>query len=130
MNIAVDYDETWTADPETFAKIVTLFQQQGHSVAIVTLRDQTTRSCVEIRGSLMKHLPRMHGEVPIIFSNGHWKTEATKAAEFPVDVWIDDSPQLIGPPFTLRDMRAYWEEHDFDPRKGFGGYGKGKKEEA
>lgn len=87
MIIAVDYDGTYAADPETFNKVIEVFQAAGHTVICVTGRD----------GGAMGDIVRATiGQlIPCIFAGKDWKVDAAKTAGYDVDVWIDDNPGMI-----------------------------------
>lgn len=89
MIIAVDYDGTYAADPNTFNKIIKLFQEAGHTVICVTGRS----------GGAMGDIVRATiGQlVPCVFAGGDWKSDAAKKAGYNVSVWIDDMPGMISP---------------------------------
>lgn len=94
---AIDFDGTYTADPELFKAFVGLLKARGHIPIMVTGRpaeygmDEAPKALV---GDLM----------PIIFAGGEWKIDAAKAAGYEVDIWVDDLPQFIRPPFTMKEM--------------------------
>lgn len=89
MIIAIDYDNTYTADPETFNKVITLFKEAGHDVICVTGRDDGVLG-VPVRNSIGKL-------IPVIFAGSTWKREAARKRGYIVDVWIDDMPSMIDP---------------------------------
>lgn len=89
MIIAIDYDNTYTADPETFNKVIATFKEAGHDVICVTGRDDGVLG-VPVRNSIGKL-------VSIIFAGSKWKREAAKKCGSLVDVWIDDMPSMIDP---------------------------------
>lgn len=83
MKIGLDFDDTYTEDPEGWQKFVALMQGRGHTVTIVTFRpDDQDNADVHAAAELM--------EVPVVFTNGKQKMHC-----FDADVWIDDSPQMV-----------------------------------
>jgi len=76
MNIALDYDKTYTNDPELWDSFIRLSVDRGHSVAIVTMRYPS--ECV---GEM---------QVPVIYTSRKAKQDFYSA-----DVWVDDSPVHI-----------------------------------
>lgn len=84
MKIAVDYDGTYSVDPELFSIFIRIAQQRGHEVYIVTMRydSEAERICHVVpckvfytgRNAKMKHMADL----------GH---------EF--NIWIDDMPHLL-----------------------------------
>lgn len=86
MIIAVDYDNTYAADPETFNKVIEVFKNAGHTVICVTARPDTMGHPV---------LNSIGKLVPVVFAGTEWKRDAAKARGYKVDVWIDDSPEYV-----------------------------------
>lgn len=84
--IALDWDNTFTADPPLWLGFIKEAQKR-HRVFIVTAR------------------PPEHGEeirqamdplgVEIIFCSGQPKIAVTDEAQVSIDIWIDDMPELL-----------------------------------
>lgn len=89
MIIAIDYDNTYTADPESFNKIIKILLDQNHQVICVTGREDAGVMAAPVMESIGKL-------VPVIFAGKEWKRDAAKRRGWNVDVWIDDSPEYIG----------------------------------
>lgn len=95
MLIAVDFDDTFTADPEFWRQVVALGKARGHSFVCVTgrsdrpmLSDPTRHWGDEVReaiGDLM----------PVVFAGSGWKRDAAAKAGYGVDVWVDDHPEWV-----------------------------------
>lgn len=77
MKIALDYDNTITADPGLWSAFAELALSKGHSVTIVTSRDE-----------VFAPLPEMG--IPIVYC-----AYKAKARCFQADIWIDDDPRRI-----------------------------------
>ena len=84
---SIDYDGTWTSDPEAFRAFSALLRRRGHRVLVITAR---------VSG---------HGEVErecgpfvdrVLFSGANYKREHARAHGEIVHVWIDDMPEMIG----------------------------------
>jgi hypothetical protein len=86
MIVAIDYDNTYSADPSTFDKIIVLFKQAGHTVICVTGRSAAMGQPV---------LNSIGKLVPVIFAGADWKRDAAAKRAYKVDVWIDDTPSSI-----------------------------------
>lgn len=83
MKIALDYDETFTNDPELWISFVINAKNNGHSVSFVTYRNSNwNNSDIEEYAKIL--------DICIVFSNGRQKAEV-----FDADVWIDDKPVNI-----------------------------------
>lgn len=88
MIIAIDYDNTYTASPDMWNEAIKLFQSAGHTVICVTARP-------EIMGQpVMDSVGKL---IPVIFAGAEWKREVAVRRGYKVDVWIDDSPEYVGP---------------------------------
>lgn len=90
MIIAIDYDNTYTVDPEFWNKFILEAEEAGHKVICVTGRDNLedwARSVNESIGKLC----------PVVFAGSRWKREAALAQGWKVNVWIDDMPEMVGP---------------------------------
>lgn len=87
MIISIDYDDTWSADPQVWSQVAKLFRSRGHTVILVTNR-------YEIFGKpvLRACSGRVHN---IIFAGSKPKRDAAKEQGYEVDVWIDDYPESI-----------------------------------
>ncbi len=104
MIVAIDYDNTYTADPETFEKVIALFLAAGHTVICVTGRSNDGVMDIPVRNSIGKL-------VPVIFAGPEWKADAARKMGYEVNVWVDDIPNMISPqnmmsPRNLRGTRG------------------------
>ena len=76
MLLALDYDNTYTADPAMWDDFIQLAQDHGHEVKIVTMRHP--------------HEPVAGLQIEIVYTGRKAKASAVSA-----DIWIDDSPAWI-----------------------------------
>ncbi len=83
MMIALDYDLTFTADPEGWRAVVELMTARGHRFVCVTGREQPP-------GADEPRIP-----MPIVCAGSELKSRAAARAGHAVDVWIDDCPGTI-----------------------------------
>lgn len=95
MTFAIDFDDTFTADPALFTAFITFAKARGHRCVCVTARadrvmyTDPSRHCGdEVRAAL-------NGLMPIVFSGGDPKEVAAAMAGYAIDVWIDDNPAAI-----------------------------------
>ena len=89
MNIAIDYDDTYTAAPRLWQILIDGADFLGHNVYIVTCRHDTPENREEVRVEFVK--PHRH-----IFTGlaaKRWFCEHQKGIQ--IDVWIDDRPETI-----------------------------------
>lgn len=87
MNIAIDYDDTYTADPGLWDQFIASARERGHKVWIVTCRRDTPENREEV-------------QVPgcrVFFTNLGSKLDFVKVkrAGMKIDIWIDDDPRCI-----------------------------------
>ena len=76
MFIALDYDKTYTADPDLWNDFIVIAQKRGHTVKIVTMRSPEET----IVGA----------PVDVVYTSRKAKASVVEA-----DIWIDDSPSWI-----------------------------------
>lgn len=83
MRISLDYDATYTVDPVGWNKFIDLMQLRDHEVVMVTFRGDDTP--VEIEPPIKVYYT---GAKP-----KRWFMN--EVIGLPIDVWIDDYPDLI-----------------------------------
>lgn len=89
MNIAVDFDDTYTRDPSLWDNIIRLAQANGHKVYCVTARanpndDQVLNSIGKVVGRENCYFTAMQGKRAYMYANN-----------IVIHVWIDDMPDMI-----------------------------------
>ena len=86
MNISLDYDNTYTRDPDSWNHFIYIMSAAGHRVYCVTLR--TPEQGDEVRNSIGRlvdcHFTSMQSKSKYMFARG-----------ISIDVWIDDMPICI-----------------------------------
>lgn len=86
MIIAIDYDGTYSRDPQTFDTIIALLKSAGHTVICATYRSaDNIQPVIDSIGKLC----------PVILAGNGWKREAAEKAGYKVDVFVDDMPSSI-----------------------------------
>lgn len=88
MQIAVDFDGTFTEDPMAWAAIINIMQRAGHSVVCITSRRDTPAA----RRDMSLVLPH---SVPVYFAYGMTKQACAEMHGLTVTVWVDDCPASI-----------------------------------
>ena len=83
----LDYDGTWSADPEAFRAIATMLRSRGHRVLLITAR-------MSGHGDVLRECERHVDRV--MFSGAHYKRALAQLHGESVDIWIDDNPEMIG----------------------------------
>lgn len=91
MKIALDYDKTYTEDPDFWRAFIILCQMHGHDCRIVTVRDD--------RPGLDRTQPLidLEGVLPVIYTRGvakRWYCDQFTDGWRP-DIWVDDNPDNI-----------------------------------
>lgn len=90
MMIALDYDDTYTRDPDGWDQVVAFLRSRGHTFVCVTGRSETA-------------YPRGRApDMPFVFAPDQMKSGAAHRAGYNVDVWIDDNPGTICQPQILQ----------------------------
>ena len=87
MNISLDYDETYTRDPEFWDLVISAAHYQDHKVYCVTMR--SAAECDDVFASLMN---KVDG---IFCTNRQAKEKYMFKEGIMIDVWIDDMPFFI-----------------------------------
>lgn len=90
MKIALDYDGTYTLDPEGWDRFITLMELRGHRLVCVTARHKPPE------------LDRLQIPIPIVCVPDGYKRRGALAAGHKIDVWIDDEPGMIEESMILR----------------------------
>lgn len=89
MIIALDFDETFTADPALWATFIASAHQRGHTVICVTAR---RGKFLEDRLEVCSALP---DGVATYFAYDTPKRTFMAQQGIEVDIWIDDTPEGI-----------------------------------
>lgn len=93
MILALDYDGTYTADPDLWLAFVRGAKQRGHAVHVVTMRYES-----EIYGGARaaKMDWRLMAFVDsIVFTGRKAKKPVCEERGLKIDVWIDDNPGAV-----------------------------------
>lgn len=98
MKIALDYDDTFTSDPELWEFFIEKAKLRGHEISFVTFRWEPTEGYdPKHNADIKQDASRLN--IPIVFTHGQ-----QKAKHFDADIWIDDMPEVIPHAHTLWDM--------------------------
>ena len=90
--VAVDYDDTFSACPETWSKVVDVLRAAGANVFCVTFRPPT--------------MPVADFPGRVFYTSGQLKADYMHDRKQDVHVWIDDRPELIGENPMRRMLRT------------------------
>ena len=83
MNISIDYDGTYTRNPEMWESIIKTMREHGCEVFCVTKRWESEGDDISINA-------------PVIHATKS-KLEAVASSGVSIDIWIDDKPHTITP---------------------------------
>lgn len=96
MKIALDYDETFTADPKLWLKFINDCQLRGHEIMVVTYRD--------VGIPVEDEMP-----IDVYYTAYRSKRDYMSSLGIHIDIWIDDSPEAIVSDSTWNDAdRERW----------------------
>lgn len=85
LSIALDWDGTFTEDPDLWRLFVSTAKQRGHAVYFVTARHPS--------GEVEDEARRLGIEA--VFTGGRPKIASADAQGLLINVWIDDLPGLL-----------------------------------
>lgn len=88
MIIAIDFDNTFTADPDMWKELILIMLAKGHKVICLTNRSNMGEMGAEV-------IRAIDNLIPIVFAGQAWKNDAALKAGYKVEVFIDDSPETI-----------------------------------
>lgn len=88
MTISLDFDDTFTADPELWTAFVQQAHARGHTVLLTTNRPWAFRREVH---KAVAGLPFRE----VIFAGRTPKRLAARQRGYEVDVWVDDLPHTV-----------------------------------
>lgn len=86
MIIAIDFDKTFTEDPQLWLSFIHNASLRGHEIICATSRKEYSNDM------------NRHGwpiQYPIVYCWGQFKEHACAKAGYKVDIWIDDIPGMI-----------------------------------
>lgn len=91
MNIAIDFDNTLTADPDLFCVFAEYAKKLGHRVFIVTQRQRTEENVNEIE----EYLAERDCKICVYYTEMQSKLDYMKNRGVKVAIWIDDDPEAL-----------------------------------
>ena len=100
LNISLDYDNTYTADPKGMKALIRCLQSSGHTVFCVTMRHAEIDWNEDFKELKEKY------DVETIFCDGRAKRKVTQDRNIGIDIWIDDTPKGVDEdsPFTGQEL--------------------------
>lgn len=89
--IAMDFDDTFTADPELWSKFIQDGKSRGHRFYCVTARRDTEENV-----DIINHwFDKWECQMPIVFANLCSKVDTMEKRGIKVDIWIDDATYAL-----------------------------------
>ncbi len=82
MKIALDYDGTYTIDPDFWNDFIALAKEYKHEIKCVTMRRYPDEQIT---------IPT----IPVTYTNRQAKMAYCKEHNIQIDIWIDDKPGWI-----------------------------------
>jgi len=89
MQIGLDFDDTYTLDPEAWNTFIRYFVSRGHVVYCTTYRGP------EKSAEVYATIGEVVGRDRCFFTNGTPKKQYMRSHGILIDVWIDDKPKKI-----------------------------------
>lgn len=89
--IAIDFDDTFTADAPLWAEFIFNAVLRGHSVYCVTARRDSEENLEDIQETFATY----DLSLPIVFCNMGSKLWTMEQRGVHVDIWIDDAPHSL-----------------------------------
>lgn len=114
MKIALDFDNTYTLNPNLWIAFIDDVRDSGGDVYIVTVRHEYW-DAHPLLDELMGRLGVM-----VVFTDGRAKWEFCEELGLSIDVWIDDRPQTIHNNSTWSHESpelAAWRQENYDRLK-------------
>jgi hypothetical protein len=82
LGVCVDYDDTFSTNPELWTKIIEMMREAGAHVFCISLR--------------FPNFPIGNFPGEVYYASGQLKWEFAESLGLKVDIWIDDWPAVIG----------------------------------
>lgn len=89
MNIAIDFDGTYTADPQLWNLFIMQAKSLGHKIYCVTMRYADEKEAAIVQNTIGNYCDE------IIYTARIAKKEITNNLNIKIDIWIDDNPAWI-----------------------------------
>lgn len=90
LNIAIDFDDTFSTDPQMFKEIIKIFRSRGHNVYLVTYRCGDINHVSNL--DIFAYQSNFDG---IFFTQYESKKDFMDKQKIKIHIWIDDNPYSI-----------------------------------
>ena len=88
LTIAIDFDDTFTADTQAWTQVIKVLQSFGHLIFCVSAR-------TDFEGNRRELLNALPDGVMVFLTGERQKSTFIQEQGFHVDIWIDDIPSAI-----------------------------------
>lgn len=106
MRISLDYDDTYTKDPEFWDEFIHNCRASGYEIMIVTFRDPSIPIEIYPEG------------VNVYYTSYRAKRRFMLDEGIEIDVWIDDSPEcIVSDSSWSYEERERWKNENLSHRK-------------
>lgn len=105
LNFGIDFDDTITEDIDCFGQMFKTMQDSGHNIIVVTGRSKVGHWEKEVY-DVLEYLQQKYNlnNIPVVFAGSEWKKQAAKNAGYPINIWVDNSPEYIAKQYILHNM--------------------------
>jgi hypothetical protein len=93
MNIALDFDQTYTEDPPLWDRFIFNSKARGHKVYLVTSRPEKLPNYPDLNADIDEFL--LIHDIEVIYCSGGQKSYEVSSRGIFINVWIDDCPEGI-----------------------------------
>jgi hypothetical protein len=93
--LALDYDGTFTADPDLWLLFIKAAQERGHQVIVVTMRYKTEQYGNPTNGFEPMDTRLLDSVDRVIFTDRRAKKLFVTQLCVNIDIWIDDEPKWL-----------------------------------
>lgn len=100
MRFSLDFDGTYTADPEMWKQWIALVTSLGHEVFCITYRPSHRMQKVH------DSIGQVIGIDKCVSTGGTAKKKHVEKIGLKIDVWIDDTPEMLITPTQLNKWRT------------------------
>ncbi|SRR5258706_13611281 len=104
MKIALDYDGTYTLDPNFWYSFILVCKDFGHDIRIVTLRKP------EMNNDMLDALGTDF--IPVLYTSNVPKRIYCDSIDWQPQIWIDDTPEFIVRPDFHKFVETFGENKE------------------
>lgn len=124
LTISVDFDQTFSADPELWGSFALEAVASGNTVVMITRREDTPENQAAVADTLGDYAQAF--STVLLIGPETLKDDAAQKAGIDVDIWIDDSPQTV----RAEEQKSEQRYDENQPRENDGKFGSGGSSES